>query len=111
MGIEPPIVEKVEKKQIKQMTPLSNTRKQPRETSTKSKKQDNVSSNTAKTTKTGIIESSVAITNTNKTSTSGKRNNLAMVYDFDTDEPITQSPNGKKNNKNISNKEKKNSLT
>ena len=110
-SIEPPIVEKVEKKQTKQMTPLSNTRKLPRETSTKSKKQGNVSSNTAKTTKTGIIESSVTITNTKKTSTSGKRNNLAMVYDFDTDEPITQSPNAKKNNKNISNKEQENSLT
>merc|ERR1712110_314071 len=110
-SIEPPIVEKVEKTQTKQMTPLSNTRKLPRETSTKSKKQGNVSSNTAKTTKTGIIESSVTITNTKKTSTSGKRNNLAMVYDFDTDEPITQSPNAKKNNKNISNKEQANSLT
>merc|ERR1712141_266011 len=61
-SIEPPIVEKAEKKQTKQMTPLSNTRKLPRETSTKSKKQGNVSSNTAKTTKTGIIESSVTIT-------------------------------------------------
>merc|ERR1712173_508583 len=108
-SIEPPIAEKLEKKQTKQITPLSNTRKLPRETSTKSKKQGNVSSNTAKTTKTGIIESSVTITNTKKTSTSGKRNNLAMVYDFDTDEPITRTPNGKKNNKNISNKEQGNS--
>merc|ERR1712223_676896 len=99
------------KKQTKQITPLSSTRKLSRETSTKSKKQDKVSSNTGKTTKTGIIESSVTITNTKKTSTNGKRNNLAMVYDFDTEEPITQSPNAKKNNKNISNKEQENSLT
>merc|ERR1711997_1155580 len=110
-SIEPPIAEKVEKKQTQQITPLSNTRKVSRETSTKSKKQDKVSSNTGKTTKTGIIESSVTITNTKKTSTNGKRNNLAMVYDFDTEEPITQSPNAKKNNKNISNKEQENSLT
>merc|ERR1712141_826927 len=110
-SIEPPIAEKVEKKQTKQITPLSSTRKLSREASTKSKKQDKVSSNSGTTTKTGIIESSVTITNTKKTSTSGKRNNLAMVYDFDTEEPITQSPNAKKNNKNISNKKQENSLT
>merc|ERR1712020_644883 len=52
-SIEPPIVEKVEKKQTKQMTPLSNTRKLPRETSTKSKKKDKVSTNTGNATKTG----------------------------------------------------------
>merc|ERR1712141_468188 len=66
-SIEPPIAEKVEKKQTKQITPLSSTRKLSREASTKSKKQDKVSSNTGKTTKTGIIESSVTITNTQKT--------------------------------------------
>merc|ERR1711997_68514 len=44
-SIEQPIVEKVEKKQTEQMTPLSSTRKLSLETSTKSEKQDKVSSN------------------------------------------------------------------